>query len=194
MSDDQKLFTDQADLLLQVLNQQRHDWLNHVQVLLGYLRLGRPEEGEAYLKRVTEETRQESLIARINCPLLSVFFLTFNALHNDLRLETEVCDHVDLRALKADSYGLFRLVTGLVFAVRAHRDGDPLERESLLVSIAPSDGAVRIRFDFAGRLRASARPEVEKLVDRGRAMGALVTKYIEAQDEWVLEMEFPCRT
>jgi stage 0 sporulation protein B (sporulation initiation phosphotransferase) len=99
MSDQQKLFTQQVDLLLDLLNQQRHDWLNHFQVLLGYLRLGKTLEGEAYLRQVTEAIQQESRIARLNCPRLSVFFLTFNVLQQDLRLQVNADCQLDLSRL-----------------------------------------------------------------------------------------------
>jgi stage 0 sporulation protein B (sporulation initiation phosphotransferase) len=189
----QKLITQQADLLLTVLNRQRHDWLNHFQVLLGYLKLGRPEAGEEYLKRVTEEAHRESVIARINCPLLSVFFLTFNALHDEISLEVEVFNEVDLSLLSMERRDFFEFVTDFVFTLKSHLERDCMEQASLLVSLIANGKVIQIKFDLAGALHASAGPEVEKLVERSKQSGATVTEWIHTEDEWVMEFSFPCR-
>ncbi|UFJ39043.1 Spo0B domain-containing protein [Brevibacillus humidisoli] len=194
MSDQQKLFTQQVDLLLYFLNQQRHDWLNHFQVLLGYLKLGRAEEGEAYLRRVTEEIQQESGIARINSPFLSVFFLTFNALHNDLRLQVEADDQLDLTRLAMEQETFSRLLIDLVYAVQQHLVEGQHEQPSLLVSLANGRGHVTIRFDLVGEFNSSGQTAVESLLNEVRQYGGTVANWIHKQGEWVLEMKFACRT
>jgi len=194
MRDERKLLTEQAELWLQVLNRQRHDWLNHVQVLWGYLRLGRPEEGEQYLKRLTELALQESMIARINCPLLSVYFLTFNAIHQDLQLEVEVCNAVDLSALAIDTAELFQIVSGLVSSLQTHLVHEEFETASLLVSLTSDSQGIHFRFDLAGRLHASGHTEVETLVERAKLSAAVVTEWLKTESEWVLTLHFPCRT
>jgi stage 0 sporulation protein B (sporulation initiation phosphotransferase) len=191
MSDEQKLFTQQTDQLLKVLNQQRHDWLNHFQVLLGYLRLGRPEQGEEYLKRVTELAYQDSMIARINSSLLSVFFLTFNALHTDLLLDVEVCNQVNLKEASVPETDLFRVVTDVVFAVKDHVNKPEYEPASMLVSVLADESGIHFRFDLAGGLRASGRRELEKLVVSSKQLGIDVAEWIDTDEEWVLEIVVP---
>jgi len=191
MSDEQKLFTQQTDQLLKVLNQQRHDWLNHFQVLLGYLRLGRPEQGEEYLKRVTELAYQDSMIARINSSLLSVFFLTFNALHQDLLLEVEVCNQVDLSDAAVSEADLFRAVTAIVFAVQEHVDKSPFEPVSMLISMFADKQGIHFRFDLAGQLRASGQAALEKLLESVKENGIVAVESIHTDEEWILELLVP---
>ncbi len=191
MRNEQKLFTQQTDQLLKVLNQQRHDWLNHFQVLLGYLRLGRPEQGEEYLKRVTELTYQESMIARINSSLLSVFFLTFNALHNDLLLEVEVSNQVNIEEAAVAESELFRLVTDVVFTVKEHVIKCEFEPASMLIALHTDEQGIHFRFDLDGSLRASGRTEVEKLVHSCKQVEMDVAEWIDTDEEWVLEVIVP---
>jgi stage 0 sporulation protein B (sporulation initiation phosphotransferase) len=186
-----ELFTHQTDQLLKVLNKQRHDWLNHFQVLLSYLRLGRPEEGEAYLKRVTELAYQESMVSRINSSLLAVFFLTFNALHRDLLLETDVCGELDLSMSALEETELFELVTGVVLTVKDHLDDTQYEPASMLVTLSMSERGIHFRFDLAGSLRASGQQEVEKLVRSSQEKKVDVTEWIHTDGEWVLELVVP---
>jgi stage 0 sporulation protein B (sporulation initiation phosphotransferase) len=194
MKDERKLLTEQADLLLQVLNHQRHDWLNHFQVLLSYLQLGRHEQAEEYLKRVTELICQESMIARINCSPLSVFFLTFNAIHNDLWLEVEVSNQLDLSTLAMNMEEFYLLVTELVFLIKEYQCPGEYETNSLLISLSGDDGLIQMRFDLAGTLHASGNDEVEKLLGRSGQAAAILTEWTKTDDEWVLAMNFPCRT
>ncbi|MEJ8545722.1 Spo0B domain-containing protein [Brevibacillus borstelensis] len=191
MIDERKLFTEQTDELLTVLNRQRHDWLNHVQVLLGYLRLGRPEEGEAYLKRVSELAMQESMLARLNCSMLSVFFLTFNALNKDMLIEVDVCSHVDLALTALDEKALFDTVSGIVCTVNKHLEKNLFEPASMQVSLFKGERGIHFRFDLAGKIRASGIVELEKLVRDGNEGPVIVTEWIHTDEEWILELIVP---
>lgn len=181
-------------MLLTILNQQRHDWLNHFQVLLGYLRLGRPEEGEAYLQRVTEQTHQESHIARIQCPPLSVFFLTFHALHSDLRLEVEIYNDVDLSTLQIPQMDLYHFITQVIYTMKKYIPTDDAELPNLLVSLESKEGGVHFHFDMETTFSASAKPELEKLLVSGKEKGCTILHNTYEEDEWVLEFLIPYRT
>lgn len=195
MNDDQKRMSEQAEWILQVLNQQRHDWLNHVQVLLSYLKLGRIKQAEEYLKRVTELTFQEGMIARIQFPQLAVFLLTFNALNNRLRLEVEIDGPLNFSTIEMDHQGAYHFVTELVYALQSHLDLDATETASLLISLTQIPDAVVFRFDLEGVLFASGEAIVAKMVEqRNQQSGAKVTEWIQNGSEWVLEVQFPCRT
>lgn len=188
LSDDQKLITEQPDLVLQLLNQQRHDWLNHVQVLMSYLKLGRPERAEEYLKRVTELTFEEGVISRIQFPQLAVFLLSFRALHNELRLDVEMDEPIDFSTIDIDHESVFRFVTGLVFAVKEHLDSSAPDAASMLISFSQSEEALFIRFDLEGMLTASGEAIVAKMVEQQSA--ACMTEWIHTEEGWFLEARF----
>ncbi len=193
MSDDRKLFTQQSELVLEVLNQQRHDWLNHFQVLLGYLKLNRPNQGEEYLKRVTELTFQEGMVARIRFPQLSVFLLTFNALHHDLRLEVELCNQVDFSLVDVDQDAVLRFIQQLVFTIRDNLEKS--EPASLLLTLSQPGNTFRIRFDLEGSWLVSGQENVAKMVDEStKQSAAIVTEWIQSEAEWVMEVQFSPRS
>lgn len=181
-------------MLLTILNQQRHDWLNHFQVLLGYLRLGRPAEGEAYLQRVTEQTHQESNIARIQCPPLSVFFLTFHALHHDFRLEVEIYNDVNLSTLPISQMDLYHFITQVIYTIKKYIHSEDVELPNLLISLESKEEGVVFHFDLAMNVTASAKPEMEKLLESGKATGFTIVHNTYEEDEWVLELLVPYRT
>ncbi|TQK73598.1 stage 0 sporulation protein B (sporulation initiation phosphotransferase) [Brevibacillus sp. AG162] len=191
MGDERRLFTHQTDQLLTVLNRQRHDWLNHVQVLLGYLHLNRTEQGEAHLKRIAQMAMQESMVARLNSSLLSVFFLTFNALNNELLLEVDVCNHVDLTRVVLSEQDLFQLVSEILCTVNDHVDQSGYEPASMQVSLQMDECGVHFRFDLAGILHASGMEELEKLIRKSEQSTVEVTEWIHTEEEWVLNLVVP---
>jgi stage 0 sporulation protein B (sporulation initiation phosphotransferase) len=191
MSDERRLFTHQTDELLTVLNRQRHDWLNHVQVLLGYLHLNRTEQGEAHLKRIAEIAMQESIIARLGNSLLSVFFLTFHALNKEMLLEVDVCDKVDLSRIVLDEQSLFQLVSEILCTVNDHVAQDGYEPASMHVCLFSGEAGVHFRFDLAGELLASGLDELEKLVRKSEQSAVEVTEWIHTEEEWILDIMIP---
>ncbi|MGE5701828.1 MAG: Spo0B domain-containing protein [Clostridia bacterium] len=194
MSDDQIQMNKQAEWVLQLLNQQRHDWLNHVQVLMSYLKLGRPERAEEYLKRVTEMVNQEGMISRIQFPQLSVFLLSFNALHNELRLDVKLDGPVDFSTIDLDQDRVFQLISSLVFAVKEHVDPASSETASLRMSFSQRENALVIRFDLEGLFTASGDAIVAKMVEQDNEnTAALMAEWIHTEQETVLEARLPYR-
>lgn len=191
MSHERRLITHQTDELLTILNRQRHDWLNHVQVLLGYLHLNRTDQGEAHLKRIAEIAMQESLIARLNNSLLSVFFLTFNALNKEMLLEVDVCEQVDLSCLVLDEHDLFSLVSDILCTANDHVSQDGYEPASMQVTLFSGEGGVHFRFDLAGELTAEGLDELEKRVHNSKQRTVEVTEWIHTKEEWILELIVP---
>jgi len=191
MGDERRLFTQQTDQLLDLLNRQRHDWLNHVQVLLGYLHLNRTEQGVSHLKRIAQMAMQESMVARLNSSLLSVFFLTFNALNKDMLLEVDVCNHVDLTRIALDEKQLFQLVSEILCTANDHVDQSGYEPASMQVTLTTGESGVHFRFDLAGELSASGLEELEKLVRKSEQSTVEVTEWIHTEEEWVLNLVVP---
>lgn len=190
MNDERGLFTQHADLLLHILNQQRHDLLNYFQVLLSYLKLGRAEEGEAYLKRIVAEMQQMSHIARVNCPLLSVFFLTFNNIHKELNLEVQIDEQLDLSLLHQEQQ---HFIMDLTMAVKNNLVCDQPDHPSLIAFLAPDETGVKIGMELFGYVSPLIRQEVDSLLPKGKQAQAIIERYEHVEDQWVLEVHFPCR-
>ena len=63
--------------LLQWYRLQRHDFLNHWQVIMGNIQLNRPEKALAYMREMFIEPEQEQKIAQIPEPQLAAILLSF---------------------------------------------------------------------------------------------------------------------
>ncbi len=75
---------------LEVLSHQRHDWMNDLQLIYGYARMGKPERVEEIVTRVSEEMHKESRIAKLGLPELVFYLMTFKAENRDVALHIQV--------------------------------------------------------------------------------------------------------
>lgn len=64
------------DALMAYINARRHTWINHIQVMTGYVSLQRYDRLQSYLKRIMSETEQENRICRLGYTPLSHYLLT----------------------------------------------------------------------------------------------------------------------
>lgn len=58
--------------MVNIFREQRHDFLNHFQVLLGYLQLNKPDRAVTYIKQITGEMQELSSVAKLENPYLVV--------------------------------------------------------------------------------------------------------------------------
>ena len=62
--------------LLEVMRVQRHDFMNHLQVISGLLQLKKNDRAADYIKQVAQEMSQEGALARIGVPGIVAAVLT----------------------------------------------------------------------------------------------------------------------
>lgn len=74
---------------LQILSHARHDWLNHIQLIDGYLSLKQPEKARDVIKRVIAQSQNESELMKLKAPGFAEKVLTFNWFHHAFSLSFE---------------------------------------------------------------------------------------------------------
>jgi sensor histidine kinase regulating citrate/malate metabolism len=65
----------ELEKLLEVIHVQRHDFLNHLQVISGFLQLNKPERIREYIKLVTADMNVMSQTSRFKIPELTAALL-----------------------------------------------------------------------------------------------------------------------
>jgi len=64
-----------SEKLLEVIQVQRHDFLNHLQVISGFLQLNKPERIREYIELIILEMRAMSQTARFKIPEITAALL-----------------------------------------------------------------------------------------------------------------------
>ncbi|WNS43598.1 Spo0B domain-containing protein [Paenibacillus sp. MMS20-IR301] len=72
------------------LNHHRHDWMNDLQVLYGYIQLGKPDKSKLCVERIKERIALDSRIAKLGVPSLVFYLQSFRTFRSSLELEVQV--------------------------------------------------------------------------------------------------------
>lgn len=175
------------------LRHQRHDWLNHLQVLLGYMKLQRYDLCEEYIKRVTESTNNDSRIAGLGIPSLVIYLLTYNSLHKNMKIEVEVPELTDLSVLsKAKQKQIHQLVTGIIDIYRTHSLDNEGLPNSLVLMLQKLDEKLYISIEYEGHIQADeCLRELRSLAEqRGNEEGFFV-EGLHNNQESIMEFYVP---
>jgi hypothetical protein len=103
----QEAYLENMDSLLTTVRAQRHDFLNHVQVLSGMLQIKQLNEMDVYMNNLLGEIRTVNQIIRVNNPALSALFNAKMALADSkhIKLEINISTTLDCSRLKTYEFG-----------------------------------------------------------------------------------------
>lgn len=81
---------------IQMLNHHRHDWMNELQILYGYIQLGKLDKTVASVERIRDRMATESRISKLGIPSLVFYLHSYRSFSSNLQLDVEVVDQVQL--------------------------------------------------------------------------------------------------
>ena len=178
---------------LESLSLQRHDWLNHVQVIMGYLKLKRYDLCEDYMLKITEMTNNESRIAALGHDELVSFLLTYPALHKEMKLEFQVPKLINLNGFGHDEKQRFcYLVRGIIETYREFSLPNEGLPNSLVIELQALDHALFLAVEYEGRLQEFAC--LEALRELAGQIGNEEGFFVEGlhnDQESIMEFYFP---
>ncbi len=160
----EKLLAHAQESTIRTLSHHRHDWLNELQILYGYLRLNKLDKAFDVVDRIRTRMDQDSRISQLGYPQLSSYLLSFRTICDTLRLEVEVEDGLSLDKLPLEAERLSRAVIGLVNVIR-FRASVPMAGENVLrLALTQEEDSLTIVMQYSGELAAaeSITEELEK--------------------------------
>lgn len=149
-----RLLDQQQQFSLRLLSQNRHDWMNDLQILYGYLRLQKYHKAIEAVDRIRERMERESRVARLGSAQLSSFLLSFRVLSDAMRLEVDVDDDFALDGPEAWRDRLAKAVIALINAVRFRVVRGSNREHTLHLTFARGDRGVELRLRFTGEVNA----------------------------------------
>jgi stage 0 sporulation protein B (sporulation initiation phosphotransferase) len=107
-------------LVIELISHYRHDWMNDIQLLFGYVSLKKYDKLDDCMDKIRYKALQESGIAKLGIPSLVAFFISFRLYYNALALELEVEEDINLASLPLDKEKVSRLVQMTVKLFHTH--------------------------------------------------------------------------
>lgn len=135
---------------LEVLRHARHDWLNRIQLIKGYIALNKVDRVREILDEIIADAHQESKLSNMNIPGFASLLLVYNWENHRIFLEYEVLDENFGKGLTVDDQFLTEWTKNFLDVLGTSVDEDA--ENYLSITIEPEDQGIRFFFDFRGRI------------------------------------------
>lgn len=173
--------------IINMINHQRHDWLNHIQVLHGLLKLESYEKMQNYLEKITFQLQLDQYISQLRNTELILYIHTFPARNSVMAFEVEIAEIIHLDEYKITSDHIHLLLELLDhFAQNSVIENDVLP--SLLLTMGKLESKVQFTLDFVGRLDEQMAPKWNRISKELIELGTTIHSKEKGENEWLLEI------
>lgn len=170
--------------LIELIRSARHEWLNELQLIKGYLSLNKPDAAEGVIERIIMKAKNEAKLSNLKVPKFTALVLTFNWYSHAFKLDFEVTGHgFDLSPCDDELMLNCQHLLG-VFEKHA---SDLAENQMTLMLHMTEESAV-ITFDFVGQINDHQQMADQLTKEHLNQSFHLVEHYIE-KNEAVMTFE-----
>lgn len=134
------------------LNHHRHDWMNDLQVLYGYIRMGKADKMVTCVEQIRERMTTESKIAKLGIPSLVTYLQSFRTLTHALELDVEIEGELSLAGLALNGELAGETIVEIINAYRLAIKPGAGEVAKLSVDFVLGDHSLVITFHYDGEL------------------------------------------
>jgi stage 0 sporulation protein B (sporulation initiation phosphotransferase) len=132
--------------LLQVVNRLRHDIMNDIQVLFGYIQLKKYDNLAPYMEKIRVNMHRESILSRLGIPSLVAYIFTFRVQAKSIRLEISLEQELSLHELPVRAELIYSLVHDTVELFHAHAHSQ--QEQAGVLSLEFDAGEDHLLLDF----------------------------------------------
>lgn len=110
----EKIQNELSQNTIHLLRCHRHDFLNHLQVILGYIQLNKTKKAEAYIKNINQEVSDIRVISQIQLPEVAVLLYTKKEEAYRANIKLSFDFETDLSEITIKQTDLVRIVSNLI--------------------------------------------------------------------------------
>lgn len=134
------------------LGHHRHDWMNDLQILYGYIQLGKVDKLASCVDRIKERMAVESKISRLGIPSLVFYLQSFREVNSSVQLAVDIEDELELGRLltSEDAEDLTEAIIATIRAFQIAGRSSWGEMLQLKMSIGLEQGEVLVSFEQEG--------------------------------------------
>ncbi|MDQ0090870.1 polyhydroxyalkanoate synthesis regulator phasin [Paenibacillus anaericanus] len=176
---------------ISTLSHHRHDWMNDLQILYGYIQLGKIDKLTNCVERIKERMAVESKISGLGMPSLVFYLQSFREMNGSVQLEVDIEDDMNLSNLlsKDDARKLAEAIIETVRAFQLTGRSSWDEILQLKMAIYRENDEVLVRFDReagAGNLE-TLKQHIDELMSGKRVTAEQVDPKLSS-----LRLRMPC--
>lgn len=131
--------------LVELFRTERHDFLNHMQVLLSLIQLGKYERAQEYIFEVSDSIKKESAFLRELPPALGLWLINkiYKGRENDITVSVELDSLVDASSLPFENVHMLEEKWQSACSALSETAGSRYIR----IKIAGAENCLRISFE-----------------------------------------------
>ncbi len=137
---------------IRTLSHHRHDWMNELQIIYGYLKLNKLDKAVDVVDRIRAKMEQDSRISQLGCPELSSYLLSFRTICDTMRLEVEIEDGLILDKLPLEAEKLSQAMIGAINVIRFRASVTYAGENVLRIELARRDETLEAIMQYSGEL------------------------------------------
>lgn len=174
--------------MVQLLRVIRHDFLNHIQVLDGLMKLNEIEGAKEYLQQMTNELRQQQLISDLGDAALTLYLFTYRVKYPMIQFEMECTERLHLNHfLRSEEH--IRFLMQLLEEIGESSQQQDEYVPSLLLRMGKINDRIILECDFAGNSQILfAKDWWSSLKSSWINAGAIIHELVRTDEEWVIEI------
>ncbi|WP_343752656.1 Spo0B domain-containing protein [Lentibacillus halophilus] len=170
--------------VIQLLRRYRHDVLNQLQVVDGYLSMEKLEKARAKLKDYTQQLQEESKLVNLNAPFFALYVFQWDTFHPNFRLTYSI--HTKNRDLQYMDSLLVKWCNAIMHSAESKADVSKLYDIHVLIDDNDED-MLQLRWLITGTFA-----DLPALKDMLNNIGQTV-KAIEHDNGLLCTADIPCK-
>lgn len=139
---------DCKESILKILGLYRHDWQNHMQLILGYTQLKKHDKILKYIDKINHLSKQQSIMSSLKNTDLSVFLLTIAVNYPMLSYEIEVYEELKTELDNETGGILFNYLKRYIELFNENIDGNI--DHHLIISLTNLNGVIIVNLEYEG--------------------------------------------
>ncbi|HLR41333.1 MAG TPA: Spo0B domain-containing protein [Virgibacillus sp.] len=133
-----------------LLQNQRHDMLNHLQIIQGYLSMGNTEKVKDKMETWLDYFNEERKLFNLNAPLFALWIMQFNHMYTNARLTYKV--HIKKKNLQTVDQQLTEQCKQMINSLMQEQSNSELYEGNLELNESTDDPEIiNIKFSINGR-------------------------------------------
>lgn len=165
----QSLIDKKTESFLHTVSLHRHDLMNEIQLLLGYVQLKKYDKLRDFVEQMKDKAAQESVLFRLGAPQLVLYLYQLQADNRQLEVELEIEADLKLDQCVVDAHALGAWLIELVQLFEVYGVSEE-EVNSLVLEMFKETGELHIYITFEGKYEVrSLRERYEKMENRVRS-------------------------
>jgi stage 0 sporulation protein B (sporulation initiation phosphotransferase) len=180
--------------VLQIVGRLRHDWMNDMQILFGYIQLKKFDNLQPYMEKIKMNMQQESNLSKLGIPSLVTFLLLFRVQSKSLQLEIELDQEVNLSGLPLREGLIEAIVRKTVELFKQFAASDCDESGVLSLEFDVQEDGLLLDFVYQGPYDRVAFEQAARETLLLETAAYTVDQFERQEDEAVITLRLPFRT